>query len=676
MTSEEMMKTIDEFIENHFYRYALMIDGPWGCGKTYFITEELIPHIKDRKYKDQEGKEIKKDLNYLSLYGVKNTSDISEMLCTQAIEDKIEKIGNGETIQKVFKKDKIIDKTSKSFQFTSLITNAVVKKLIKVADVGDEMEIRKLASLFPNFDNNVIILDDLERCSCDINEIMGFINNFVEHSDAKVILVANEQEIGKWQLDHNQELQMLVALQDRIIVEAETAEDKDKKLIQGDKYQEDQTHFSPEKLELRRQAIFNENDKYQRIKEKVVGKTIRYEPDLKEVFLNLIENNIKNPQLTEALKHEIDTLVEYAVKDEHKNIRTFQFFLEKIDSIFNVIENKYAVLHLVIIDYCYRLSIRFKSGKKLPKWELGEEYGDQGFGESEFSSDRQHGFKFIDELVRDSHIDSACVNAVLSKFEKKVIEEGKLKNDPCQLIKDWYKSEHEQVEQWIKEIIDNLRKDRYSLILYPEIIRTFADLQSYGLFTKEANEAFDLIQEKLQNADSTQIRLFSPERHSLFSGDGAAIYREKMKLYTEIIANREKKNRKEEYQRIIAEKDNDWIQDILDIIKEERVVEGWSFLYWLEPKDILARLKECNNYQLWNFRFLLNNIYNNHVYYEHFPDDYDHLIELKKLIKELDTSGYNGIKQQAFKWIERDLERTLRRFQEYEHDPDIIIKEE
>lgn len=62
--------------------------------------------------------------------------------------------------------------------------------------------------------------------------------------------------------------------------------------------------------------------------------------------------------------------------------------------------------------------------------------------------------------------------------------------------------------------------------------------------------------------------------------------------------------------------------------------------------------------------------------YEHFPDDYDHLIELKKLIKELDTSGYDGIKQQAFKWIERDLERALRRFQKYEHDPDIVIKED
>ena len=183
MTSEEMLKAIDDFIENHFYRYALMIDGPWGCGKTYFVTKELIKHIKDRQYKEREGKEYKKDLNYLSLYGVKSTADISEMLCSQAIEDKIEKIGNGEVIQKALKKDKVVDKSCRSFQFASWITNAAIKKLVKSTDVADEKELRKLVSLFPDFNNNVIIFDDLERCSCDINEIMGYINNFVDCSN-------------------------------------------------------------------------------------------------------------------------------------------------------------------------------------------------------------------------------------------------------------------------------------------------------------------------------------------------------------------------------------------------------------------------------------------------------------------------------------------------------------
>lgn len=54
----------------------------------------------------------------------------------------------------------------------------------------------------------------------------------------------------------------------------------------------------------------------------------------------------------------------------------------------------------------------------------------------------------------------------------------------------------------------------------------------------------------------------------------------------------------------------------------------------------------------------------------------NHLIEMKKLIKELYTSDYDGIKKQAFGWIERDLKRALRRNPNYEHDLDIVIKED
>ena len=43
---------------------------------------------------------------------------------------------------------------------------------------------------------DLYIFDDLERCEAPINKVLGYINQFVEHDDAKVIIVANEQEIG------------------------------------------------------------------------------------------------------------------------------------------------------------------------------------------------------------------------------------------------------------------------------------------------------------------------------------------------------------------------------------------------------------------------------------------------------------------------------------------------
>ena len=39
------------------------------------------------------------------------------------------------------------------------------------------------------------VFDDLERCPMPLDEVMGYISNFVEQYEAKVILIGNEEEI-------------------------------------------------------------------------------------------------------------------------------------------------------------------------------------------------------------------------------------------------------------------------------------------------------------------------------------------------------------------------------------------------------------------------------------------------------------------------------------------------
>ena len=68
----------------------------------------------------------------------------------------------------------------------------------------------KLTDLLP-LKNTMLIFDDLERCDCPINEILGYINSFIEQDGLKVILVANQKEIGRSTYQVNQELKYLVA---------------------------------------------------------------------------------------------------------------------------------------------------------------------------------------------------------------------------------------------------------------------------------------------------------------------------------------------------------------------------------------------------------------------------------------------------------------------------------
>ena len=152
----DILESIDRFLNCRMYHYALLINGKWGSGKTYFVKETLIPHVKRSQF----------DVNYLSLYGVKSTDEISQMLCVQALKDKTHGIAQ-----------KAID--SKVGQITTMMLTAMFKGGMNSVGAGDE-DIEGIFKILPNFDNNVIIFDDLERCGCSINVVLGYVYTYAK----------------------------------------------------------------------------------------------------------------------------------------------------------------------------------------------------------------------------------------------------------------------------------------------------------------------------------------------------------------------------------------------------------------------------------------------------------------------------------------------------------------
>ena len=56
LSDEEIINVIKSYIDEKLYNYAVMIDGEWGSGKTYFVKNTLIPDLKE---KEQEKKPIR-----------------------------------------------------------------------------------------------------------------------------------------------------------------------------------------------------------------------------------------------------------------------------------------------------------------------------------------------------------------------------------------------------------------------------------------------------------------------------------------------------------------------------------------------------------------------------------------------------------------------------------------
>ena len=93
LSDNEVVKAIREYIDNHIYNYAVLIDGQWGCGKTYFIKnilmKELSDHIEQNKNQDY------KNIIYISLYGIKNTNEISKQIYVNVIDKTKENDSEG-----------------------------------------------------------------------------------------------------------------------------------------------------------------------------------------------------------------------------------------------------------------------------------------------------------------------------------------------------------------------------------------------------------------------------------------------------------------------------------------------------------------------------------------------------------------------------------------------------
>ncbi|WP_111186395.1 P-loop NTPase fold protein [Stenotrophomonas maltophilia] len=135
--------------------FAVLLDGPWGIGKTFVI----------KKFLDTLDKE-KTPYIYVSLYGIQSVDDIDDAILQgmyPVLANKGVELG-GRALKSIGKYFNVeLDLKAKDFLNKSKA--------------------------------DIYVFDDLERCEMPINAVMGYINVLVEHEGRKVILIANENEI-------------------------------------------------------------------------------------------------------------------------------------------------------------------------------------------------------------------------------------------------------------------------------------------------------------------------------------------------------------------------------------------------------------------------------------------------------------------------------------------------
>lgn len=189
-TSEILNKNLKDYLKFYFTidnpQFAILINGKWGSGKTYFIKNQLI-HWNNKSEKDNGENIVLKPI-YISLYGVSNQNEINTKI-KEALNPLLYSKG-----AKIIKS--IFIGAIKTATHVNFDADGDGKTDGKVSFDINSLGILK-SSDNKIKGNKILIFDDLERCSIKISELFGYINEFVEHFNCKVILLSDEEKIYK-----------------------------------------------------------------------------------------------------------------------------------------------------------------------------------------------------------------------------------------------------------------------------------------------------------------------------------------------------------------------------------------------------------------------------------------------------------------------------------------------
>jgi len=198
MKVENLCKVFEKFKTDN--NRAILVDGPWGVGKTYQILQFLKkdPSVKNKK---------ENTIVYVSLFGKTTIDEIHT-----DIYSKLHPIKNGakklvQVIPKVAPLLSTVGDMISNMEFAlnadETKINSVVEKVEKASQDVEKMasDLSSIADIQPTVrkskNRTIVIFDDLERIDSEkmpFRDILGYINNLFLQN-IKVIVICNSKEI-------------------------------------------------------------------------------------------------------------------------------------------------------------------------------------------------------------------------------------------------------------------------------------------------------------------------------------------------------------------------------------------------------------------------------------------------------------------------------------------------
>lgn len=471
---EELVDSILDYVRADYTDYAIMINGEWGSGKTYFWNHKIRNKIESLQLNGRKYTTI-----YMSLYGISNLEDISKKIfieTTQLMDKNMRKYmdSHGQTTIPEYAK-----------------TGLDMANFFGVTQNGDKID---YASFFATNDK-VLCFDDLERANVDVIDILGYINNFVEHDHIKTIIICNEKELSTKLKSSNLEMKTFIATY---------LLDKEGNLLKADKPM-------VEKIREKIEYVFDKANDYERIKEKLIGETFEYAPRFNYIIDGLLMRYEGNQDLMRFLREHTNLITSTFIKSGTRNLRILKHALNDFKKVYENVNKFYPNTNLRVLQtmliFTIAVSFEIKAGKitkdKFVNINSNEEYkailvssrvlmDNRQFYIKEFDNNYYFNFKsdyrffkFIEIYVRTRIFDMRAFKNDMETIIN-TIDTEKLPGYKRLLTEEYWKISDDQFPGIIEEVIEEVKKGSLKLI---EIVKLFA---YYSYFIRRGLIDYDM----------------------------------------------------------------------------------------------------------------------------------------------------------------------------------------
>ena len=456
---EDLVESILDYIRADYTDYAIMINGEWGSGKTYFWNNKIRNKIESMQVNGKKLTTI-----YMSLYGISNLEEISKKIfieTTQLMDKNLKKYMNSN-------EQTTIPEYAK--------TGLDMANFFGVTQNGDKIDYEKFFST----DDKVLCFDDLERANVDVIDILGYINNFVEHDHIKTIIICNEKELSTKLKSNNIEMKTFIATY---------LLDKEKKLFENNKPM-------VEKIQDTIEDVFDKANDYERIKEKLIGETFEYQPEFTYIINGILMRYERYPELIRFLKSNTSLIIATFEKSGTRNLRILKHALADFKKIFDMVNKSYPntnnrILQTMLI-FTIAVSFEIKAGKitkdKFVNIEDNEEYKSMVVSSRVFMDNRQfyikefdnnyyynfkaeyRFFKFIELFVRTRIFDMKIFKRDMEEIVN-TVDTGNLPGYKRLLTEEYWKISDDEFPKVIDDVLDTVKNGKIRLV---DIVKLYA----------------------------------------------------------------------------------------------------------------------------------------------------------------------------------------------------------